>query len=314
MIKNRLPSTYEFVSRQLSFLVESGHQTDSALRELRSKLDSTYSSDIDQLEALIRGSDAPTSRWRNNDLLEKLTQVARSSAGSVPKLIVLFEAYFRGLTPLLRSYWSGLQGMVFYGLVVMLVATMVVSIYKVFVLPGFDDFYSTLGGELPEFTRVVLGFSDIGVLILGVVVLVSILFFVFCMLVMRRRLSQFRPLPTWLFQFPILGHLARTYNQGMQLNVARILIGSGVDNNVALESSAKMTGVTVPREVFASDSLGNIHSELEHQCELQLGVQTNAMIRARDRLSVLMKSLLSTVLGALIIAMYLPIFKMGSVV
>ncbi|MEN7343698.1 MAG: hypothetical protein AAAFM81_12180, partial [Pseudomonadota bacterium] len=134
--------------------------------------------------------------------------------------------------------------------------------------------------------------------------------------------------PSWL---PFIGTVSETYNTGLFLNFAHLLCESGVDTDVAIREAAKISAqpdsltlsALMDSRRFAHSKelsalgiaarLGQAPVELAHQCDEHASTLALALIRSRDRMSLLLKLTLFVFVGLLIIAMYLPIFKMGAI-
>ena len=132
---------------------------------------------------------------------------------------------------------------------------------------------------------------------------------------------------------PIIGRLSESYNLGLFLNFARTLLLSGVDAGRAVSAAAKAANQasdlsldnlattsgdiepdSVMTELAVAAKLGHFNEEIEFQCDQYMGRLSLALVEARDRLALVLKFVMYLFVAVLIVAMYLPIFKMGSVI
>ena len=132
---------------------------------------------------------------------------------------------------------------------------------------------------------------------------------------------------------PIVGRVAEIYNFGLFLNYARMLRECGVDPERAVADAAAASNqpetlsygelqrnpsshdqLPALTELGIAAKLGNFDAELDHQCDQHVAALSLTLVEARDRFSLLLKTALFVFVGALVVAMYLPIFQMGAVV
>jgi len=67
-------------------------------------------------------------------------------------------------------------------------------------------------------------------------------------------------------------------------------------------------------ELSIAARLGNIEEEIRYQCEDHLGKLSLVLVDARDHFSLLLNVVIYSLVAVLVIAMYLPIFRLGSVI
>ena len=233
-----------------------------------------------------------------------------------------------------------------YPIAVLVVAFIVTAILLIKVVPQFESMFTSFGGELPAFTQVVVAMSEwaqewwfIG---LGVIVAA-----IFSIKQALRRSDKFAYLvDKYLLRAPIVGPivtnsaiarycrtLSTTFAAGVPLVEAlgsaagaagnRLyydaikLIQDDVATGQQLQFSMRASGL-FPNMVVQMVSIGEESGALDEMLHKAANHYEEAVDNSVDNLTSLMEpmimSFLGVVIGGLVIAMYLPIFQMGSVV
>ncbi|MEL0640164.1 type II secretion system F family protein [Pseudoalteromonas aliena] len=241
---------------------------------------------------------------------------------------------------------SKIKKAMFYPIAVLVVALIVTSILLIFVVPQFQDIFAGFGAELPAFTLFVIGISEF-MQEYWWVALITILAsgWIF-------KEASFRSLKVRdatdriILRLPVIGMIL---NKAAVARYARTLsttFAAGVPLVDALDSAAGASGNAVYRyailEIKAEVSSGNQmnwamrNSKIFPDMVVQMvaigeesgsldgmlakvaSIYEQEVDDAVDGLSSLLEPLIMAVLGVLvgglIIAMYLPIFQLGSVV
>ncbi|MDJ0749462.1 MAG: hypothetical protein QNJ11_08250 [Woeseiaceae bacterium] len=331
MFSSKSTENLAFVSRQLANLLKEA-SIDDALDKLSSSSPDEYASDVAYIKSLLDGSGESRPELGPNpyDAIARLLPSAKSARDTLFKE---FVTYVQQSKIVFETYWAGVVGLIWYLAGVSVVALIVGYIYSTAVVPSFSSMFGSFGETLPDYTQAVFDFGGVGIPTFAVVLALTVGLVVFFVSLFHRRIQQMAPLPRWPKWAPILGRIAETYNLGLFLNYANILRKCGVDARVAVADAAAASNQaedlaldTLANDVAAhrqsnaltelgiAARLGNLDSELSHQCEQHVGNLTLALVEARDRFSLVLKIALYLFAAALIIAMYLPIFKLGSVV
>jgi type IV pilus assembly protein PilC len=225
-------------------------------------------------------------------------------------------------------------------------AVIVTTILLLFVVPQFEELFRGFGADLPAFTRMVIDLSkwlqEWWYMVFGVLLVAGIVF----SRLKRRSVAFNHALDRMVLKIPIIGVIL---NKAAVARFARTLAtmsAAGVPLVEALQSVAGATG-----NVIYSDAVLHIRDEVATGHQLQLAMRQanlfpNMVIQmvsigeesgsldsmlakvadffeeevdnAVDALSSLIEpfimAFLGIVVGGLVVAMYLPIFKLGSVV
>jgi type IV pilus assembly protein PilC len=233
-----------------------------------------------------------------------------------------------------------------YPVAVMVVAFVVLSVIMIFVIPAFKEVFSSFGAELPAPTLVVMAISEFFVkywyLIFGVLG-GGIYFF---MQSWKRSLKMQKTMDRLLLRVPVFGDLVnksavarwtRTlstmFAAGVPLVEALDSVGGAAGNAVFLEAteqiqkdvstgsalttSMQTTGV-FPTMVIQMCAIGEESGSLDQMLGKAAEFYEDEVDEAVKGLSSLMEPfiivILGTLIGGIVVSMYLPIFKLGQVV
>jgi type IV pilus assembly protein PilC len=233
-----------------------------------------------------------------------------------------------------------------YPAAVLAVAFIVTAVLLVFVIPQFESLFQGFGADLPAFTKMVVGLSqfvrDNGVfIVVGLVAAVSIFTY------FKKRSRRFNHfLDRALLKLPVLGEILRKAAIARFTRTLSTMFAAGVPLVEALESVAGATGNIVfqvatleirtevatgqrlqrameatelfPNMVIQMIAVGEESGSLDEMCAKVADFYERDVDDAVDNLSSLLEPMIMAILGVLVgglvIAMYLPIFKLGAVV
>ncbi|KAB7623134.1 type II secretion system F family protein [Alkalilimnicola sp. S0819] len=234
----------------------------------------------------------------------------------------------------------------FYPTAVIVVAFVVTAILLIYVVPQFEDLFSGFGADLPAFTQMVVNLSEFfqsywwAMLFGAVGVIVAFV-------QGKRRSQKFAHLLDRIaLKLPIVGVILNKAAQARFARTLSTMFAAGVPLVDALQSVSGATGNVVYQEatlkmkddVSSGQQLQSVmrQSNLFPNMMVQMvaiGEESGALDdmlakvadfyeeevdNAIDSLSSLLEPLIMAILGVLVgglvIAMYLPIFKMGQVV
>ena len=241
---------------------------------------------------------------------------------------------------------SKIKSALMYPVAVIIVAFVVLTVIMIFVIPAFEDVFKSFGGELPGPTLVVIALSKFFVawwwlmLILGG----GGLYFFFQS--WKRSEKMQMTMDRLMLRLPVFGDLinksviarwTRTlstmFAAGVPLVEALDSVGGASGNAVyalateqiqkdvstgsALTTSMTTTGV-FPSMVLQMAAIGEESGSLDHmlaKCAEFYEDEVDEMVKG---LSSLMEPfiivILGTLIGGIVVSMYLPIFKLGAVV
>ncbi|AZZ90892.1 type II secretion system F family protein [Hahella sp. KA22] len=233
-----------------------------------------------------------------------------------------------------------------YPIAVIVVAIVVTGILLVKVVPQFQELFQGFGADLPAFTQVVINLSVI-MQEYWFVFLISIVGSIFAFKEAKRRSEKVsNAVDKYILKLPIVGDilykstvarfarvLSTTFAAGVPLVDALDSVAGATGNAVfkqavhkirddvssgtQLQYSMKSTGV-FPVMAIQLTSIGEESGALDDMLEKVADHYEAEVDDAVDNLTALMEPMIMAVLGVLvgglIVAMYLPIFQLGSVV
>jgi len=233
-----------------------------------------------------------------------------------------------------------------YPIAIMVMAVVVTAIIMIFVIPQFEDLFSGFGAELPAFTLMVIQMSKVmqeywWMMLGGIIIFINGFKYV------HKRSKPLRQnMDKLMLHLPVVGIIVNKAAIARFARTMATMFSAGVPMVEALESVAGATG-----NIVYSDAVMSIREEVATGQSLQLSIKQQDIFPVMvvqmiaigeesgaidtmlskvadyyeeevdnlvDNLSSLMEPVIMAVLGVLVgglvIAMYLPIFKMGSVV
>lgn len=241
---------------------------------------------------------------------------------------------------------SKIKKALFYPAMVILVAIIVTCILLLFVVPQFEDIFKSFGAELPAFTQLVINISRFlqksWYLFFGAIIVAIFLF------VRAHRKSQKVRDRTdkFLLDIPVIGMildkaclarfartLSTTFAAGIPL-VEALVSAAGASGNAVYRKAvlavrnevmagmqmhvAMRTVEVFPDIVTQMVMIGEESGSIDDMLSKIAGIFEQQVDDAVDALSSLIEPFIMVVLGVLVgglvVAMYLPIFKLGSVI
>jgi len=276
-----------------------------------------------------------------DDLFVNLVE-AGEHAGALETLLDKIAGYKEKTEALKKKIKKAL----FYPIAVLGVAIIVSTILLIFVIPQFESLFKGFGADLPAFTQMVVDLSRF-MTHRGWMVLIVVAAMVYAFLYFHKRSRNMRRfLDRSMLKFPIIGPIlvksaiarfARTlstmFAAGVPLVEAMQSVAGATGNIVYEEGTLRMkdevaTGQRLQRAMENSGLFPNMVVQMIAVGEESGSLDTMSgkvaefyeaeVDNAVDGMSSLMEPVIMAVLGVLVggmvIAMYLPIFKLGSVV
>ncbi len=234
-----------------------------------------------------------------------------------------------------------------YPISVLIVAVVVSAILLIFVVPTFAEMFEGFGAELPAFTLFVVGLSDVLVENIWTFIIV-IAAAIFGFKQAKIRSKRFREaLDTLALKLPAVGTLttnaaiarfsrtlATMFAAGVPLVEAMVSVAGAAGNSVykkailqvrddissgvTLQASLAQDKTLFPNMLVQMVGIGEESGALDEMLDKVAEYYEQAVDDAVDNLTAMLEplimSFLAVVIGGLVIAMYLPIFKMGEVV
>ncbi len=239
-----------------------------------------------------------------------------------------------------------IKSALFYPISILVVAFVITAIIMIFVVPAFKELFTNFGADLPTPTLVVMAISDFFVAwwwaIFGSIYGVLQLFFYTWkrskkMQYFMDRLSLQLPVFGPVIEKATIARWTRTlstmFAAGVPLVEALDSVGGAAGNALYFDATKKIqsevstgTSLTVamqnsnlfPNMVLQMVAIGEESGALDSMLSKVADFYEAEVDDAVDALSSLMEPMimviLGTLIGGLVVAMYLPIFKMGQVI
>ncbi len=241
---------------------------------------------------------------------------------------------------------SKIKSALFYPAAVVVVAGLVVSVMMLFVIPEFKSVFASFGADLPAPTMMVIAMSDFFVESWYLVFGALIGAIVFIAWSYKRSTAMQIALDRTLLRFPVIGPIIRKatvarwtrtlstmFAAGVPLVEALDSVGGAAGNYVYLVATRQIqsevstgTSLTIAMQnadvfptmvvqmVSIGEESGQLDSMLSKVADFFEQEVDDAVAGLSQLLEPLIMVFLGTVIGGLVVAMYLPIFKLGAVV
>jgi type IV pilus assembly protein PilC len=265
--------------------------------------------------------------------------VAAGEAGGILDTILQRLASYIEKSEKLKSR---IKSALTYPLVVISIAIIIIAIILIFVIPVFQEMFSSFGQALPGPTQLVVDMSDFMKDNVHWVIIGIIAFFVGLKLFRRGDFGK-RQTDNLLLHMPLIGDLIRKSAVARFTRTLGTMVKSGVPILDALEIVAKTAGNVIVEEVVydvrasiaegqtiaeplsettvfpamvvqmisVGEATGALDSMLEKIADFYEDEVDTAVEALTSMLEPILMVFLGGSIGGLVIAMYLPIFKMA---
>src|SRR5438093_3377465 len=237
-------NTREFLvfNQELATLLRAGMPLVQSLDLLKSRVTSpTCRAVLDEVHENVRSGTALSDAFASHgDLFPRVytaSLLAGERSGNLDAVLRRYVEYTKIIATIKRKTLSALiYPAILTGLAIVLVGIIVLK-----VVPAFADFYSSFGADLPMATRVILGISELVrsqfllLIIVLVVVIASVLAWV-------RQPGQKARFDHVLLGLPMLGPVARKFATSQMARTLATLLGGGLPLVNALDIAARSIG------------------------------------------------------------------------
>jgi type IV pilus assembly protein PilC len=333
-------------TRQFATMIDSGLPLVQCLDILSGQQENATFKDIlvkvkESVESGSTFADALAKHPKAFDQLYVNLVAAGEVGGILDTILNRLAAYIEKAMKLTKQ----VKGAMVYPLTIMTIAVVVVGVILVFVIPTFAKMFTEFGGELPMPTRIVIAISDF--LTKYIVVIIAAAFGIKYGFGKYYQTAKGRKaVDGFALKAPIVGPLVRKVSVAKFTRTLGTMISSGVPIMDGLEIVAKTAGNKIVEEaiykVRQSISEGKTIAEPLAECGvfpamvvqmISVGEATGAMDTMLNKIAdfyddevddavgamtammePLLMVFLGTTVGGLVIAMYLPIFKLAGTV
>jgi type IV pilus assembly protein PilC len=346
--RRRRISRQEFVvfNQELATLLKAGMPLTQSLDILRQRVENpTFKAVLDGVYNKVQSGTALSDAFsEHGDLFPAVysaSLLAGERSGNLDSVIRRYVAYEKLIGAARRRTISAL----IYPLILITMMAVLIGIIVLRVIPAFSDFYATFDRPLPLLTRVIVGFSNTlasNILVLGpatiALVVVGILWF--------RQPSQKAVLDRWMLSIPWFGATARKFYTSQVARMLSTLLGGGIPLVNSIEIAVRSTsnrymsdgldevrrrvqegqsfaGALRARMVFpdvavkmveVGESTGALQDMLSSLAEFYDEEVETEVERVTKLIEPAMLVFMGIIIAAVVLALYLPLFELTSVV
>lgn len=265
---------------------------------------------------------------------------AGEAGGALDTILLRLATYLEKTAEIIRK----IKGAMIYPAAILIVTVGAVAILLIFVIPIFANMYAGMGAELPGLTRIILQMSKIlrryFLIIIGVVIAIIV-----AVRMYYRTANGKLVIDQLMLRVPIFGDLIKKTALARFSRTLSTLLASGVNILDALEITAKTSGnkvvenaimnarasikegetIAAPlsqeKRVFPpmviqmvsiGEATGGIDEMLNKVADFYEGEVDSAVENLMAALEPMIVVVLGAVIGVIVVAMYLPIFKLAA--
>ncbi len=265
---------------------------------------------------------------------------AGEAGGALDNILLRLASYLEKTAEIIRK----IKGAMIYPAMIMIVTVSAVAILLIFVIPIFANMYSGMGAKLPLLTQIVLNVSDILRKYIWIIIAV-IIGTVIGIRFYSRTQNGGMVIDQIMLRMPVMGDLIKKTALARFSRTLSTLLSSGVNILDALEITAKTAGnkvveraimnaresikegetiaapLALEKRVFPpmvvqmvaiGEATGGIDEMLNKVADFYEGEVDTAVENLMAALEPIIVVFLGAIIGVIVIAMYLPIFKLAS--
>ncbi|WP_145479533.1 type II secretion system F family protein [Stenotrophomonas rhizophila] len=336
-----------FFSRQMATMMKSGVPIVSALEIIGSgHKNPRMKKLVDGIRADIEGGsslyEAISKHPVQFDELYRNLVRAGEGAGVLETVLDTVATYKENIEALKGKIKKAL----FYPAMVVLVAIIVSAILLLFVVPQFEEVFKGFGAELPAFTQMIVAMSRFMISYWWLMLIVSVGAVAGLIFAYKRSPAMQHTMDRLILKVPVIGEImnnssiarfarttAVTFKAGVPLVEALGIVAGATGNKVYEEGVLRMrddvsVGYPVnmamkqinlfPHMVIQMTAIGEEAGALDTMLFKVAEYYEQEVNNAVDALSSLLEPMImvfiGTIVGGMVIGMYLPIFKLGAVI
>ena len=341
------PADISIMSRQLATMLSAGVSLIQSLDMIaQGHANPTMRKLLDEISSEVKaGTPLSTALRKHPDYFDDLYCDLVATGEQSGSLETIYDriATYKEKAEALKSK---IKKAMFYPIAVVVVAFIVTTILLVFVVPQFEEIFSSFGAELPAFTQLVLAISKF-VQNYGVFIAIGVAGAGVMFMRAHKKSQKLRDsVDKKVLRIPVIGEILKKASIARFTRTLSTTFAAGVPLMGALESAAGASGNAVYRDaiLFIRDEVSGgtqmndamrataIFPDMVTQM-IAIGEESGAVDEMLSKIATIYEAevddmvdgltsllepmimaVLGVVIGGLIIAMYLPIFQMGNVV
>ena len=333
-------------TRQFSTMIDAGLPLVQGLNILAEQAENpTFRSILKQITKDVEGGSTLAEAMKKHPKIFSELFVNLIAAGEVGGILDTILQRLATFIEKAEDLKSKIKGALTYPIVVMIIAFIVIAVILIFVIPVFQDMFSSFGSALPVPTQLVVNMSDFMkgniIYIIPAIILIGFVFKQY-----RNTKGGRKTTDAISLKLPVFGDLLKKTAVARFTRTLGTMLSSGVPILDSLEIVAKTAGNVVieeiiyevrgsiaegqtiaeplsendvfPGMVIQMISVGEATGALDTMLEKIADFYDKEVDAAVDALTAMLEPLLMLFLGGaiggLVIAMYLPIFSMAGAV
>ncbi|MBW2180996.1 MAG: type II secretion system F family protein [Deltaproteobacteria bacterium] len=333
-------------ARQFSTMIDAGLPIIQCLEILYTQqVNKTFKKILNDVKSSVEsGSTLAEALKKYPNVFDNLfvNMVAAGEAGGILDTILRRMAAHMEKAARLKAQ---VKGAMTYPIVTLLIAIVVLAIILVFVIPVFQEMFKDFGSELPLPTQMVVAASNFTKSNI-VFIVIALIVFIFAFRRMYKTPKGREVIDDIILKFPVFGELLRKVAVAKFTRTMGTMLGSGVAILEALDIVAKTAGnMTIEKAIYfvrsgiaegrtmadplaetqvfpsmvcsmiaVGESTGALDSMLEKIADFYDEEVDQAVDNLTQLIEPFMLVFLGVTIGGLVIAMYLPIFKMAGAI
>ena len=242
--ESRKVSRHEFLvfNQELATLLKAGMPLVQSLDILRARLsNAVFKAVLDDVHEKVRGGTALSDAFAaHGDLFPSVytaSLMAGERSGNLDAVLRRFVAYSKTIDTVRSKTISAM----IYPIILSLLALVLVGVIVIKVVPTFAEFYASFDAQLPLSTRVIVAISDF-VRAQLLFLLIAVTGAVIGFLAWVRQPGRGVQLDRWLLKMPIIGGSIHKFTTSQMARTLATLLGGGIPLVNALEIAARSTG------------------------------------------------------------------------
>jgi type IV pilus assembly protein PilC len=338
------PKDVVVFTRQLATMIDAGMPLVQILDILSNQSDNkTFGKQIREVKESVEAGSTLSDALRKfpktwDDLYTNMVQ-AGEIGGILDTILARLSTYMEKMLSLKRK----IKGALIYPVTIISVAVIVTMILLIFVIPVFAELFTSFGRALPAPTQFVIDLSNFVINYIHLMIAAVVLMVIGIRQTYRTERGQFL-IDKLLLKFPIIGNLILKASIARFSRTLGTLVSSGVPildslaitartaGNKVIERAGFMvresisqgrtmiepllqSGVFPPmvcQMIGAGEMTGAIDQMLQKIADFYEDEVDVAVANLTSLMEPLVIVVLGTIIGGLVVSMYLPIFQLGS--
>lgn len=307
-----MSTSQQLLEQQVIYLIEQGTSLDDAIKQVN------QSNFAQQQQINIHSSDfsfnSDTLKKQYSSLSPVFAQHQAALAGK-PETTAALQI-LQQQQELMITGWKTFRSSFLSSLIYIVFLSCLVLFFRIFIGPQFLDMYTGFGGDLPAITQLILGPG--GLLILAALWLLS-LTYLFLVILISRRIKIFKALPGWLRKLPVFHQFKASVDRMMMLSISEFIQRTDIQTEIAdwykwfTPIEHKTIDYYYHMTMLSKEFNSSNRTIRQEKLKLENEFITIAT-KSSKGLALTFSIILGVSIALFVIAMYAPIFQLGSVI